>query len=145
MPWRRKWQPSILAWKIPWTEESGRLQYMGSQRVRHDLASEQQQIHPFLKLSVWFLISFTIMACIFVFKVCVYDQNPICIYIKWRRKWQLTPVFLPGKFHGQRSLAGYSPRGCKESDMSDLLNNNSCISSLLPHLRSHTSLSGILF
>ena len=29
--------------------------------------------------------------------------------IPWRRKWQLTPVFLPGKSHGQRSLAGYSP------------------------------------
>ena len=29
--------------------------------------------------------------------------------IPWRRKWQPTPVFLPGKFHGQRSLAGYSP------------------------------------
>ena len=28
----------------------------------------------------------------------------------WRRKWQPTPIFLPGKFHGQRSLAGYSPR-----------------------------------
>ena len=28
-----------------------------------------------------------------------------------------TPVFLPGKFHGQRSLVGYSPRACKESDM----------------------------
>ena len=34
--------------------------------------------------------------------------------IPWRRKWQ--PVFLPGKFHGQRSLAGYSPWGCKESE-----------------------------
>ena len=31
----------------------------------------------------------------------------------WRRKWQPTPVFLPGKSHGQRSLAGYSPWGCK--------------------------------
>ena len=29
----------------------------------------------------------------------------------WRRAWQPIPVFLPGKFHGQRSLAGYSPRG----------------------------------
>ena len=36
--------------------------------------------------------------------------------IPWRRKWQPTPVFLPGKFHGQRSLAGYSPWGSKESD-----------------------------
>ena len=33
-----------------------------------------------------------------------------------RRGWKLTPVFLPGEFHGQRSLAGYSPWGCKESD-----------------------------
>ena len=33
--------------------------------------------------------------------------------ILWRRKWQPTPVFLPGKFHGQRSLVGYSPSGCK--------------------------------
>ena len=35
--------------------------------------------------------------------------------IPWRRKWQPTPVFLPGKSHGQRSLVGYSPWGCKES------------------------------
>ena len=35
------------------------------------------------------------------------------------REWLLTPVFLPGEFHGQRSLAGYSPRGCKESDMTE--------------------------
>ena len=34
----------------------------------------------------------------------------------WRRKWQPTPIFLPGKFHGQRSLVGYSPWGLKESD-----------------------------
>ena len=37
----------------------------------------------------------------------------------WRRKWKPTPVFLPGKSHGQRSLAGYSPWGHKESDMSE--------------------------
>ena len=41
--------------------------------------------------------------------------------ILWSRKWQPTPVFLPGKFHGQRSLVGYSPCGHKESDMTDLL------------------------
>ena len=33
--------------------------------------------------------------------------------IRWRRKWQPTPVFLPGEFHGQRGLAGYSPWGRK--------------------------------
>ena len=36
--------------------------------------------------------------------------------IHWRRKWQSTPVSLPGKSHGQRSLVGYSPWGRKESD-----------------------------
>ena len=39
----------------------------------------------------------------------------------WRREWQLTPVFLPGESHGQRSLAGYNPWGCKESDTTERL------------------------
>ena len=39
--------------------------------------------------------------------------------IPWRRKWQPTPAVLPGKSHGQRSLAGYSPWGLKESDMTE--------------------------
>ena len=39
--------------------------------------------------------------------------------IPWRREWQPTPVFLPGEFHGQRSLADYSPQGHKELDMTE--------------------------
>ena len=39
----------------------------------------------------------------------------------WRRAWQPTPVFLPGGFHGQRSLAGCSPWGRKESDTTERL------------------------
>ena len=39
--------------------------------------------------------------------------------IPWRRAWQTTPVFLPGKFHGQRSLVGYRPWGHKESDATE--------------------------
>ena len=39
--------------------------------------------------------------------------------IPWRRARQPIPVFLPGESHGQRSLAGYSPWGCKESDMTE--------------------------
>ena len=42
--------------------------------------------------------------------------NPWVGKFPWRRAWQPTPVFLPGESHGLRSLAGYSPRGCKESD-----------------------------
>ena len=36
-----------------------------------------------------------------------------------RKKWQMTPVILPGKFHEQRSLVGYSPWDCKELDMTE--------------------------
>ena len=41
--------------------------------------------------------------------------------LPWRRKKQPTPVFLPGESHGQRSLVGYSPWGCKESDTTEWL------------------------
>ena len=40
-------------------------------------------------------------------------------FIHWRRKWQPTPVFLPGESHGQRSLVGCSPWDCTESDMTE--------------------------
>ena len=48
--------------------------------------------------------------------------------IPWRRKWQPTPAFLPGKSHGQRSLAGYSPWARKQSDTTERLST---------HTRSH--------
>ena len=76
---------SILAWKIPWTEEPGRLQFMVSQRVGHDW--------------VTLLSLFTFM--------------------HWRRKWQPTPVFLPGESQGQRSLVGCRLWDFTESDMTE--------------------------
>ena len=51
--------------------------------------------------------------------------------IAWRRKWQLTPVFLPGKYHGQKSLVGYSPWGCKRVDMTEWQNNNNQLNKIL--------------
>ena len=53
--------------------------------------------------------------------------------IPWRRQWQHTPVFLPGKSHEQRSLVGYSPRGCKESDSTE----HTCINAI--NRRDHKS------
>ena len=53
------------------------------------------------------------------------------LFFPWRRKWQPTPVFLPGEFHGQRSLAGSSPWSCKESDTTEQLTHI-----LFPVLRS---------
>ena len=74
---------STLAWKIPWKEEPGRLQSMGSLRVRYDWATS--------------LALFTLM--------------------HWRRKWQPTPVFLPGESQGQGILVGCRLWGHRESDM----------------------------
>ena len=47
------------------------------------------------------------------------DFDPWVGNISWSRKWQPTPVFLAGKSHGLKSLTGYSPWGCKESDMTE--------------------------
>ena len=47
------------------------------------------------------------------------EFNPWVGKIPWKKKWQPTPVTLPGKSHGQRSLAGYSPWACKESDTTE--------------------------
>ena len=47
--------------------------------------------------------------------------NPWVGKIPWRRKWQPTPVLLPGKSNGQRSLVGYSSRGSKESNTTERL------------------------
>ena len=76
---------STLAWKIPWAEEPGRLQSMGSLRVGHDWATS---LSPFT-----------------------------CMH--WRRKWQPTPVFLPGEFQGQGSLVACRLWGRTESDMTE--------------------------
>ena len=56
--------------------------------------------------------------------------------IPWRRKWQPAPVFLPRKFHGERSLAGYSPWGCKKSD------TTGCVRT---HTHTHTHTCKVLF
>ena len=52
--------------------------------------------------------------------VFLVKDHPFC----WRRKWQPTPVFLPGEFHGQRSLVSYSPWGSKELDRAEWLSRH---------------------
>ena len=44
-----------------------------------------------------------------------------------KKQWQFTPVFWPEESHGQRTLAGYSPWGCKELDMTEPLNNSKAL------------------
>ena len=55
-------------------------------------------------------------------KRCGFD--PWVGKIPWRKKWHATPIFLPGKSHGQRSLADYTPWGSKESHRTEHLNSN---------------------
>ena len=62
---------------------------------------------------------------------CWCEFDPWVMNIPWVRKWQPTPEFLPGKAHGQRSLVGYSPWGCKESDMTEQL--STCILYIIIH------------
>ena len=76
----------ILAWKIPWTEEPGRLESMGSWRVGNDWAAS--------------LSLFTFM--------------------HWKKKWQRTPVFLPGESQGWQSLGGCCLRGHTELDTTEM-------------------------
>ena len=78
--------PSTLAWKIPQTEEPGRLWSLGSLRVGHNCVA--------------LLSLFTFM--------------------HWRRKWQPTPVFLPGEFQGQGSLVGCHLWGCTKLDTTEV-------------------------
>ena len=55
--------------------------------------------------------------------------------IPWRRKLQSIPVFLPGKFHGQRNLVGYSSWSCKESETSEKVNMNTYIIYYITYFR----------
>ena len=100
---------TILPWEIPWTEEPGRLQSMGLQRVRHELVTKHSTAISSLGFPGGSVVKNP--------PASAGSLDPWAGKIPWRRKWQPTPVFLPGKFHGQRSLVGYSPRGCKKLDM----------------------------
>ena len=74
--------------------------------------------------------------------------NPWVRKIPWKRKWQPTPVFLPGKVHGQRSLVGYSPWGFKELDTTEHTHTHTVIyntnfSKLQPKGRFHPVTSSV--
>ena len=71
-----------------------------------------------------FFYFFVLFIYLFV-RICLQCRRPRFFpwvgKIPWRRKWQSTPVFLPGKSHRQRSLVGYTPWSHKESDMTERL------------------------
>ena len=64
-----------------------------------------------------------------------HEFNPWVRKILWNRKWQPIPVLLPGKSHGEKSPAGQSPWGCKESNMTEHVCVCACT-----HAHTHTEL-----
>ena len=60
--------------------------------------------------------------------------------IPWRRARSLCPVFLPGESHRLRSLVGYSPMGCKESDTTEQLYMHACVCANFNHIHIHKNL-----
>ena len=125
--WTWVWVNSGSWW---WTGRPGVLQSMGSQRVGHNWATELNST----QLN-WFstIIVLTIHEQLWGSPGGTSDKEPACQcrrhkrhrFKPWdrkiprRRAWQPTPAFLPGESCGQRSLAGYSPEGCKELDMTE--------------------------
>ena len=112
---------SILAWRIPWTEEPGRLQSVGSQRVGHDWRCYYCEPHlTYIYRHLYLYMDFPGGSDD---KASVYNEgfDPWVRKITWRRKRHPTRVLLPGKSRGWRSLMDYSPRGHKESDMTERL------------------------
>ena len=91
---------STLAWKIPWAEEPGGLQSMGSLRVGHDWATSLS----------------------------------LLTFMPWRRKWQPTPVFLPGESQGRGSLVGCQSLGSHRvgHDWSNLAAAAACLIYICP-------------
>ena len=107
---------SIHAWRILWTEEPGGLPSTGSQRVGHDWSNLACTHTLEVEGLPWQLSSKE--------PNCQCRRHRFSLWIRripWSKKWQPTPGFLPGKFHGQRSLAGYSPCGHKEWDTTEQL------------------------
>ena len=124
IPWRSEWlltQVFLLEnvhGRIPWTEELHGLQSMGSKEL-----TQLRDFHFHFTIQEDDLPGGTggkELAC----QSSRQKRHRFSLWVRkifWRRAWHPIPVFLPGKFHGQRSLVGWSPWGCKESDMTKRL------------------------
>ena len=137
---------STLAWKIPWTEEPGRLQTMGSLTVGDDGATS---LSPFTFMhwrrkwqptpvflpgesqGRWSSSSSSMLSTGFPWwfrgKDSACNLGDSGLIPKLGRspgegnEWLPTPLFLPGEFHGQSKLMSYSAWDCEESDMNEQL------------------------
>ena len=116
---------SVLAWRIPGMGEPAGLPSMGSHRVGHDwsdLAESRAEhakvlyIYPKICLQV---NSTSWLRTYLTNQYVILRYCSLFTFMHWRRKWQPTPVFLPGESHGWGSLAGCHLWGCTESDTTE--------------------------
>ena len=123
MHWRRKWQPTpgflpgeSQGWGSLWAAVYGVAQSRTRLKRLSSSSSSSSSSHRHRRRCD-----------------CSHRFDPWVEKIPWKRKWQPTPVFLPGKSQGQRSLVGYSPWGYKELDTMEQLT----------HTHTHTPLNKI--
>ena len=105
---------SILAWRIPWTEEPAGLQSMLLQRVRHDGATKHTHTECLCRASLVAQIVKNLPAMQETWVQSLGQEDP------QKKGMEPTPVFLHGEFHGQRSLAA-AVHEVTESDMTEQL------------------------
>ena len=124
MPWRRAWQPTPVFWPgeshgqrslagcSPW----GHTESDTTEGTEHKMPTVTDGRFRSVQLLRWCSGKEPGCQCR---RHRRHGFNPWVRKISWRRKWQPTPVFLPGKSHRQRSLVGYSPWGHTESDLTE--------------------------
>ena len=134
---------SVLAWRIPGTGEPVGLLSMGSQNqtwLKRLSSSSSKKRQARVKVSLsgyscqnsYFVMHYWLLGGGSDGKKSSCDAiepefDPWVRKMPWRKEWLPTPAFLPGEFHGQRNLAGYSPRGCKELDTAEQLSHTDCL------------------
>ena len=128
---------SVLAWRIPWTEEPGGLLSIGSHRVRHDwsklacMHALEKEMATHSSILAWKIPGTKEpggLQSVGLLRVGYDWETSLSLFtfLHWRRKWQPTPVFLPGESQGRGSLVGCRLWGCTELDTTEATATAAC-------------------
>ena len=136
--------------ELNWTEDSWKAESSVKQWKEHSTTRENYRLiwkvplvgciyQNSMDIPPWmYLILFNGLPCGSDCKILPVMPKTQVQFLSWedlqKRKWQPTPVFFPGDFHGQRNLAGYSPWGHKESDGNEWLTSHTQIEFVTPLL-----------
>jgi len=116
IPWRREWQPTpVFFLENPMDRGAWGLQSLGSPRIGYDWATKHSGQNR--EMENWRFFQQSSQAG--NTGMAKWSCGWVARWIR-RRQWHPTPVFLPGKSHGWRSLVGCHPWGCYKSDMTEV-------------------------